>query len=136
MSDFGNAGKLVIRKDLLGVEVKSGETLKFTLDVQGAQGIFTFACEHKARKSEKDFPGPQAHYQWDWKCPGDADDGGDVAGDQYVTRMLFLTVTSYTYKVMHLDSAGNQKGVLKDLHASSTDSQDKYSSNLRIVCKQ
>ncbi len=135
MADFGNAGKLVIRKDLLGVEVKSGETLKFTLDVQGAQGIFTFACEHKPRKSEQDYPGPQARYAWDWKCPSDADDGGAVAGDEYVTRMLFLTATSYTYKVIHHDSTGNQKNVLKDLDASSTDSRDIYSSSLRIVCK-
>jgi len=135
MPDFGNAGKLLIRKDLLGVEVKSGETLKFKLDVLGAQGIFTFACEHKARKSDQDFPGPQAQYTWDWKCPDDADDGGAPAGDQYVTRMIFLTATSYTYKVIHYDSTGSQKAVLKDLDASSTDSQDKYSSSLRIICK-
>lgn len=135
MGDFGNAGKLVIRKDLLGVEVKSGETLKYTLDVKGAQAIFTFACEHKPRKSEQDYPGPQAQYAWDWKCPDDADDGGAPAGDQYVTRMLFLTAISYTYKVVYYDSTGNQKDVLKDLDASSTDPQDKYSSGLRIVCK-
>src|SRR5712692_3209727 len=135
MADFGNAGKLVIRKDLLGVEVKSGETLKFTLDVQGAQGIFTFACEHKSRKSDQDYPGPQAQYRGNWKCSDDADDGGDASGDENVTRMLFLTAVSYTYKVIHHDSTGNQKDVLKDLDASSTDSQDRYSSSLRIVCK-
>lgn len=56
MADFGNAGKLAIRKDLPGVEVKSGETLKYTLDVLGAQAIFTFACEHNARKSDQDYP--------------------------------------------------------------------------------
>jgi len=135
MADFGNSGKLVIRKDLLGVEVRLGETLEFTLDVQGAQGIFTFACEHKARKSDQDYPPHQAQYTWRWKCPDDADDDGAAGGDQYVTRMLFLTATSYTYKVIQRDSAGNQKAVLKDLDASSTDSQDKYSSNLRVICK-
>lgn len=135
MADFGNAGKLVIRKDLLAVEVRSGETLKYTLDVSGAQGIFTFACEHKARKSDQDYPPHQAQYAWTWKCPDDADDGGAAGGDDYVTRMLFLTATSYTYRVIHVDSAGNQKAVIKDLDASSTDSRDVYSSNLRVICK-
>jgi hypothetical protein len=135
MADFDNAGKLVTRKDLLGVEVKSGETLKFTLNVQGAQGMFAFACEHKTRKSDQDYPGPQAEYMWNWKCPEDADDDGSADGDEYVTRMLFLTAVSYTYKVIHYDSTGNQKNVLKDLDASSTDSQDKYPSSLRVLCK-
>lgn len=135
MADFGNAGTLVIRKDLLAVEVKPHETLEITLHVQGAQAVFTFACEHKARKSDQDYPAHQDPYPWGWKCPDDADDGGAAGGDQYVTRMLFLTATSYTYKVIHRDSAGNQKAVLKDLDASSTDPQDKYSSNLRIVSK-
>lgn len=135
MADFGNAGKLVIRKDLLAVEVRSSETLKYTLDVSGAQGIFTFACEHKARKSDQDYPPHQSQYAWTWKCPDDADDGGAAGGDEYVTRMLFLTATSYTYKVIHLDSAGNQKAVIKDLDASSTDSRDIYSSSLRVICK-
>ena len=135
MADFGNAGKLVIRKDLLAVEVKSGETLKYTLDVKGAQGIFAFACEHKARKSEQDYPPHQAQCAWDWKCPDDADDSGVAGGDQYVTRMLFLTATSYTYKVIHCDPAGAQKADIKDLDATSTDSQDIYSSNLRVIRK-
>lgn len=51
MADFGNAGKPVIRKDLLAVEVRSGETLTYTLDVSGAQGIFTFACDTRPGKA-------------------------------------------------------------------------------------
>ncbi len=132
MADFGNAGKLVLRKDKLRVEIKGGESVKFNLMAKGDEAVFVFGCEHKARQSERDFPEhPCPTYRWTWKCPEDE----DATEDLYQVRMLFLTATSYTYKATHVRADGAEIEILKDLDASSSDSRDKYPSSLRIIHK-
>ena len=129
MSDFGNAGKLTIRVDNGAVMVKAGQHIQYSLIVQGEIPIFAFACTHKARLSDKDFPGPQQKYSWTWNYPADADGADDV----YVVEMSFLTALKYTLRAEVQTANGNVLSVIKDLDAESNDSNDEYPSSIEVI---
>ncbi len=129
MSDFGNAGKLTIRVDNGAVLVKAGQQIKYSLTVQGQIPIFAFACTHKVRLTDQDFPAPQQQYSWTWKYPADADGTDDV----YVVEMSFLTALKYTFRAELQTANGNMLSVIQDLDAESNDSNDKFPSSIEVI---
>lgn len=133
MADFGKAGKVTIRTEKVAVLVNltKGEFLSYKLTVAGANGIFTFACQHKPRLSEHQFPGhPKAIYQWDW-CRGNPAES-DSDDDMYVIAMSFLAATKYTLLVQMCDSAGSVLKTVKDVDYESTSPKDNFTASLHI----
>jgi hypothetical protein len=131
MPDFGNAGKRTVRKHVGAVQVKlsAGEHLAFKTTVEGAEAVFTFACEHKARRSADEFPGhPKQVYEWTW---GKAANDSDASDDEYGVRMSFVSATKYTLLVEHRKN-DTVLAALKDIDYESQDPTDKFTETLRI----
>lgn len=132
MPDFGVAGKITVREfdGAVKVRVGQGEHLFFRLTVQGAEPIFTFACKHKARLSEHEFPGhPKKVYEWTWSRSADESDASD---DMYGVAMTFLTAIRYTLLVEHRDAQGTLINLLKDIDYESQHPQDNFTETLRV----
>ncbi len=130
MADFGQKGKLTIRADVNAVLVHDGEKIRYTVRVWGAEAIFVFACEHKSRKTARDFPGhPKQEYQWEWNNPTDR----DADDDTYNVEMSFFTATKYSLRAEHVTSEGALINVLKDLDAESDEPSDKYPSAIEVI---
>lgn len=133
MPDFGVAGKLTIREfdGAVKVRVSQGEYLFFRLTVKGAEPIFTFACQHKARVSEHEFPGhPKKVYEWTWSKNGDE---SDLKNDVYAITMSFITAIRYTLVVEHRNADDTLIDLLKDIDYESTNPTDNYTETLRIL---
>jgi hypothetical protein len=131
MADFGNAGKLTIRTDKGAVMVRAGQKIQYFLNVQGDIPVFSFACSHRVRLSEKNFPGPQAKYAWAWEYPVDA----DSPDDGYVVEMSFFTALKYTLRAELQTANGNLLDVIKDLDAESDDSNDRFPSSIEVIAQ-
>jgi hypothetical protein len=132
MPDFGVAGKLTVREfdGAVKVRISSGEYLSFRLTVQGAVPLFTFACKHKARLSEHEFPGhPKQVYEWTWSKGSDESDSSD---DMYGVAMSFLTAIRYTLVVEHRDAQDNLINLLKDIDYESNHPADNFTETLRV----
>ncbi len=132
MADFGNAGKRTARQQLGSVQVNrtAGEYLSYKLTVEGATPIFSFACEHRSLRSEKDFPGhPMREYEWLW---GKDDADSDADDDVYVVGMSFLTATKYTLRVEHRRDDDSVIKLLKDIDYESQDPNDNFKETLRV----
>jgi hypothetical protein len=132
MPDFGVAGKLTVREfdGAVKVRISSGEYLFFRLTVQGAVPLFTFACKHKARLSEHEFPGhPKKVYEWTWSKGADE---SDVSDDMYGVAMSFLTAIRYTLIVEHRDAQDNLINLLKDIDYESNHPADNFTETLRV----
>jgi hypothetical protein len=133
MPDFGVAGKLTIREfdGAVKVRVSQGEYLFFRLTTQGAEPIFTFACQHKARVSEHQFPGhPKKVYEWTWSKSGDE---SDLKNDVYAITMSFIAAIRYTLLVEHRDSSDALIDLLKDIDYESTHPTDNFTETLRVL---
>lgn len=133
MADFGIAGKLTIREfdGAVRVRVSQGEYLFFRMTVKGAEPIFTFACQHKARISEHEFSGhPKKVYEWTWSKNGD---DSDLKNDVYAITMSFITTLRYTLVVEHRDSSDALIDLLKDIDYESNHPTDNFTETLRIL---
>lgn len=133
MPDFGVAGKLTIREydGAVKVRVSQGEYLYFRLTVKGAEAIFTFACKHKARLSEHQFPGhPKQVYEWTWSK---GQDESDQQMDMYALGMSFMTAVRYTLSVEHRDVNDAMIDLLKDIDYESNHPTDSYTETLRVL---
>lgn len=133
MPDFGVAGKLTIREfdGAVKVRVSQGEYLFFRLTVQGTMPIFTFACQHKARISEHEFPDhPKKVYEWVWSKNGDE---SDLKNDVYAITMSFIAATKYTLLVEHRNADDTLIDLLKDIDYESTNPTDNFTETLRIL---
>lgn len=133
MADFGVAGKLTIREYTSSVKVRisQGQYLAFRLTVQGAEPIFTFACKHKARLSEHQFPGhPKQVYEWTWSKGVDE---SDAQNDMYAIGMAFITAIRYTLVVEHREADDTLVELLKDIDYESTNPADSFTETLRII---
>jgi len=133
MADFGVAGKLTIREydGAVKVRVSQGEYLYFRLTVKGAEGIFTFACKHKARLSEHQFAGhPKQVYEWTWSK---GQDESDLKMDMYALGMSFMTAIRYTLLVEHRDANDAMIDLLKDIDYESDHPTDNYTETLRVL---
>ena len=132
VTHFGNAGTRTVRKSsaVVIIDQTQGEYLEFKLSVRGAKAIFTFACKHRAIRSENEFPGhPLETYEWQWlKQLSDF----DAHDDQYGVRMSFVPAIEYTLVVDYCNSEGTVIERLKDIDYKSTDPEDKFQEPLRV----
>jgi hypothetical protein len=133
MSDFGVAGKRTVREfdGAVKVHVSKGQHLFFRLTVQGAEPIFSFVCQDKARLSEHQFPGhPKKVYEWNWSKEGDE---SDRESDVYGVTMSFFTAIRYTLVVEHREDDGTLIDLLKDIDYESNHPADNFTETLRIL---
>ncbi len=140
MPDFGNAGELTVRAHDVATTVKlsEGEYIHYTLTVQGAEPIFTFACEHNDRLSEHDFAGhPKQVYEWTWGRSTSLDDipneSEDASDDVYVVTMAFVTAIKYTLLAEKCDANDQVIRTLKDIDYESQDPTDTFTESLRVL---
>jgi len=132
--DFGEAGKVTIRVENVGVEVDLavGQYLFYRLTVQGAPPLFAWTCEHKRRLAGKDFQGhPKKVYEWTW-CRGSTSDK-DANIDTYSVGMRFTAATKYTLLVELRDRDDEPIRTVKDLDFESQAPQDSFTSTLDIL---
>jgi hypothetical protein len=139
MADFGNAGKLTIRKHDVAalVSLSNQEYLFYKLTVKGADPIFTFACIHRARLSEHQFPGhPKQVYEWTWSrptsLPNVPNETTDAPDDMYGVAMSFIAAIKYTLLVEQRDRNDQVVRVLKDIDYESNDPHDNFTESLRV----
>ena len=133
MADFGKMGKVTLRTDNVAalVNISTGEYLSYKLTVNGANPIFTYACEHKPRLSEHQFPGhPLNTYRWDW-CRGAATDS-DSNDDMYAVTMSFIAALKYTLLIRQHDSTGAVIKTIKDVDYESSSPKDNFTATLHI----
>ena len=132
MADFGNAGKITIRRNAAAAQIDLGakESLHYKLTALGDKPQFAFSCKHRAAILSSDTFGPPVMvYEWDLgKKPGDFDATDDV----YVVAMWFARITKYTLRVEHRNQAGSVIEVLKDIDYESQDPNDSYDDSLRV----
>lgn len=122
-----------VRKDVSTVRVNlsQGEYLSFSLLTQGAQAIFSFACQHRTLLTQADFDSPPSQkYEWTWgKSPSDTDKSDDV----YLVALSFLDATMYTLKIEHRRSDSTMIELLKDLDIESHDPAILYREPLHVL---
>ncbi|HEV2177889.1 MAG TPA: hypothetical protein VGW33_11925 [Terriglobia bacterium] len=131
MADFGNAGKITIRRNAAATQIDqaANESLHYKLTALGAEPEFAFSCQHRQILSSKTWSSPQMIYEWDLgKKPGDFDATDDV----YVVAMSFARITKYTLQVEHRNQFGSVIEVLKDIDYESQDPNDSYNDSLRV----
>jgi hypothetical protein len=133
MPSFGVAGKRTVREfdGAVKVHVSKGQYLFFRLTSQGAEPIFSFVCQDKARMSEHQFPGhPKKVYEWTWsKGVNESDRVNDVYG----VTMSFFTAIRYTLVVEHREADDTVIDVLKDIDYESNHPADNFTETLRIL---
>lgn len=131
--DFGQAGKITIRVENVGVEVSldEGQYLFYRLTVKGALPLFAWSCEHVDRLVGGDFDGhPKKVYEWTW-CRGNTGDS-DSDDDVYSLSMRFTSATKYTLLVQLRGSDDEMIATVKDLDFESQAPQDSFTSTLRV----
>jgi hypothetical protein len=135
MAKFGKAGKRTVHtlKGAVEVAISEGEFLAYTLTVDGAIPLFTYACKHTARLSQDDFEGhPKAVYEWSWSKDSDESDSDD---DVYSVAMLFLSALKYNLVVEHFRQDNSLIETLQNIDYESTESSDAFTEPLRVFTK-
>ena len=115
------------------MDVSAGEFLRCELTANGpGQAVFSFACQHRPLWDAPDFSGhPKSHYAWKHLSqPGDA----DAAADTLALVLAFVGgITSYTFLMEKVDSAGRVLQTLKDFDAATTVATDVLRVGITVV---
>jgi hypothetical protein len=106
------------------------EYLHYSINAEGAEAVFTFACAHRFLMAANQFPGhPKQLYDWKWfSKPGD----GDSSQDIYGVMFGFVSAVKYTLRIEHLDATGKLIKILQDIDYESQDPTDWYREALEV----